>query len=331
MSKKTKNTEVDTLLFKEAENKIEKTIASNINDENKICPCGVKITTKKKSDILLDEGLELYEYKLDKKVGIYKRCERSLYNEESYCYKHLSTSMTTPNNLIIWEDILKNGNKLKKVDKFKNQIETRIPLRINSEMLEDLEKIYNDIKKCSIVCEIQKESTFKEEQKNERRSRKSKTKVKQEVEEDITQIQLESSESTLGEIQLELNNDDLSEIEDDLQEEINVEHELAEDEASCIEIPTKTGEVLYLEVDSNIVYKLVDNVEDGGEEIGKLHKVNDDIAPIYRDENNYIVGNKKTINNEEYIVCALSSRVYKDRDFKGILKVSSRGTMTIKR
>jgi len=135
MSKKTKNTEVDTLLFKEAKTKIDNMIDKNINQENEKCPCSVKLQSKKKSIEFLGKGIDLYEYSLDEKIGIYKRCERPLFNGELYCYKHVSTSMTSPENIIIWEDILKKGNILKKNEKLKNQVETRIQLRINSEML----------------------------------------------------------------------------------------------------------------------------------------------------------------------------------------------------
>ena len=182
-------------------------------------------------------------------------------------------------------------------------------------MLDELETIYNEMNKCSLTYKIEKDESEEKEKKKEK-NKKSKKENKENIIDKVDELEI-------------INEIDILEREEEI-EDIKIEHELNEDEAACIEIPTKSGEVLYLDIESNIIYKLLEN-EDGGSEIGRLIHVKDELAPIYRDNNNYIVGNLKNINKEEYMVCSISNRVYKNGDYIGILKTSSKGTMTIKR
>ena len=66
-----------------------------------------------------------------------------------------------------------------------------------------------------------------------------------------------------------------------------------------------------------------------GKELGRLTRVDDKEAPIFRGGSHYIVAEMIKISKKHFAMCLLTKRVYYDDVFKGIAKTTSKGKYKI--
>jgi hypothetical protein len=102
INKTTKSKTTSKELFKMIDDVNKKYIPVKSNKKNKeICPCAVKLTTKKKSLELINKGITIYireEIINGKTKNIpYKKCSQPCYKDSDSCWKHTQNSDTSIN------------------------------------------------------------------------------------------------------------------------------------------------------------------------------------------------------------------------------------------
>ena len=247
------------------------------------CVGAVKITTRGKVNEELVSDHLVYAIKVDdKKINYYKRCAKAVSDDE-LCKKHQSAKEANSENFMTFEEVKghKDSILLSKTDQLEIK---KTEKKGKDKIVLDADGNVKPIISVTITKKLQSqiEKLFLQKEKSDETEKSDEPVEKSDDENDVndTEKQVEKSDD----------NDD-------------------EDATEAIEITTSDGKTFYLDENSKKIYDMDSDGESNY--LGDLLVVKDKNAPISYNGDNCIVSKKYEVDDNEFILCVYSDKLYK--------------------